>query len=67
MKTLNSLPKQNQNCLYVTKIAPLEQGRFAFLNMWKKGRLDSYNKQYMLYKVSGYPNVFWFGYQRNHI
>lgn len=55
-ETLNSLPKQNQNCLNITKIAPLKQSRFTFLNMRKQqGRLGSYNKQYTLYKVSGTP------------
>lgn len=56
METLNSLPKQNQNCLYITKIAPLKQSRLTFLNVRKQqGRLGSYNKQYTLYKVSGIP------------
>lgn len=49
----NSLLKQNQNCLYVSKIAPLEQNTFMFLSMRKQqGRLDSYYK-YILYKISG--------------
>lgn len=56
MEILNSLPKQNQNCLYITKIAPLKQSRLTFLNVRKQqGRLGSYNKQYTLYKVSGIP------------
>ena len=56
MEILNSLPKQNQNCLNITKIAPLKQSRFTFLNMRKEqGRLGSYNNRYMLCKVSGIP------------
>lgn len=56
METLKSLSKQNQNCLYITKIAPLKQSRLTFLNVRKQqGRLGSYNIQYMLYKVSGIP------------
>ena len=53
---LNLLPKQNQNCLYLTKITPLKQSTLTFLNGRKwQGRLDSYNKQCMLHKVSGIP------------
>lgn len=52
MEILNSLPKQNQNCLNITKIAPLKQSRLTFLNMRKQqGRLGSYNKQYTLYSL----------------
>lgn len=55
MGTLNSLCRQNENYLHITKIAPLVQSRSTFVNVRKQGRLGSYNKQYTLYKVSGIP------------
>lgn len=56
MATLNLLPKQNQNCLYITKIASLKQSRLTFFDVRKQqGRLGLYNKQCTLYKVSGIP------------
>lgn len=70
METLNSLPKQNQKCLYITKIAPLKQSRLTFLNVKKQqGRLGSYNKQYTLYKVSGIPKcvLVWIRKQELHL
>ena len=70
METLNSLPQQNQNYLYITEIASLTQSRSTFVHVRKQqGRLGLYNKQYTLYKVSGIPKcvLVWIWEKRLHL